>query len=153
MDERREFADWFRMQRESRRLTDDQAAEYLDLRLPTILRIEGGGLTWAQLPPDIKEKIESKFGEYRESDLEEQEQSVPFRQAESTAFLVDIREEIQQTLEESDPPEDKPETTDSEQSSPDRELEAIEYICRCKNPVQIRHEGRCPECERVGGIT
>ena len=152
MNERPKFGQWFRMQREDRQWTEDQAAEHLDLSLPTILRIEGGSLAWAQLPPDIKKKIESKFGEYQESGLlEGQEPLTSYRQAEaaySTPYLVDIREDILRELESL---EIKPEPPELEQSAPASELAAIEDYCsRCRAPVQIGDEGRCPNCGRLG---
>ena len=146
-----EFAKWFRMQREDRQLTEEQAAEteHLDLSLDTILMIEAGRWAWAQLPYDIKEKIESKFGEYGESGLGEQESLISYRQAEATAFLVDIREEILQELE---PSEVNPEPLGLEQPLSASEL-AVEHICRCGTPVLIKDEGRCPKGGKLGGVS
>jgi len=134
--ENNEFAEWFRMTREDRQMTEEQAAEHLDLSLDSILRIEGGLVPWPTLSRDIKLKIESKFGEYRPL-LDSGEHALlgEYRQLDLAENLESVKEVekdlglLKQQLEE----------------------EAIDFLCgRCRTPVRIKDQGRCPKCERLG---
>ena len=154
MSENNGFAKWFGMQREDRQLTADQAVEYLGLSLNTILSIEAGVYTWAQIPPDIKVKIRSKFGEYPTSHSIHGSHQVhkrsfldPAYQSPGTTSTPwdDILEGIEKELEK---PGDKLESPESEQSQEADDLGWPDAQCdRCQTPLTPKDEG-CPECGR-----
>ena len=137
------FSAWIRTRREALKFNEEEFAAALDLSVGVTIMWELGGTCWAQLPRDLKVRLEILCGEFVV--LEDRQD---FRQATSTLYAEEIQKEVDKLGKKREDPSGSP-TFPLKMPLVD-DSDYIEFYCsHCGTPVRFKDRERCPECKNL----